>query len=81
MPARRKSKKRKVIKYKTLSITLTARQKKSLVNFCKSRKTTPAKVIKKAIRPLLDNYTELQVNYKKEKVNQLQLFHPEEVKG
>jgi hypothetical protein len=81
MPARRKAKKRKAIKYKTLTITLTARQKKSLVNFCKSRKTTPAKVIKKAIKPLLDNYTDLRVNLSKEKVNQLELFHPEEVKS
>lgn len=67
-------KKRKPVKYKTITITVTARQKKSLVNFCKSRKTTPNKIIKKAIGPLLTDYVDLQVNHSNEKVNQLQLF-------
>ncbi len=67
-------KKRKPVRYKTVSITLTARQKKSLVNFCRSRRTTPTKVIKKAIGPLLQNYHDLQVSPGSEKVNQLQLF-------
>lgn len=69
-----RKKKRKPVKYKTITFTVTARQKKSLVNFCKSRKTTPAKIIKKAIRPLLTDYTDLKVNHSNEKVNQLQLF-------
>ena len=69
-----KKKKRKPVRYKTITITVTARQKRSLVNFCKSRKTTPAKVIKKAIRPLLTDYADLKVNLSSEKVNQLQLF-------
>lgn len=67
-------KKRKPVKYKTITVTVTARQKKSLVNFCKSRKTTPNKIIKKAIRPLLTDYVDLKVNHSNEKVNQLQLF-------
>jgi hypothetical protein len=67
-------KKRKPIRYKTITFTVTAGQKKSLVNFCKSRKTTPAKIIKKAIRPLLTDYADLKVNHSNEKVNQLQLF-------
>lgn len=62
------------MKYKTITITVTARQKKSLVNFSKSRKTTPTKLIKKAIRPLLTDYVDLKVNHSSEKVNQLQLF-------
>lgn len=69
-----KKKKRKPVKYKTIAITVTAKQKKSLVNFCRSRKTTPAKVIKKAIRPLITDYADLEVNLNNEKVNQLQLF-------
>ena len=69
-----KKKKRKPVKYKTITFTVTAKQKKSLVNFCKSRKTTPAKIIKKAIRPLLTDYADLKVNNSNEKVNQLQLF-------
>ena len=67
-------KKRKPVRYKTITITVTARQKKSLVNFCRSRKTTPAKTIKKAIRPLLTDYADLVVQVNTEKVNQLELF-------
>jgi hypothetical protein len=67
-------KKRKPVRYKTISITVTARQKKSLVNFCRSRKTTPTRVIKKALGPLLQNYHDLKVNGTNVKVNQLQLF-------
>jgi hypothetical protein len=75
MPKPKAKKKRKPIRYKTISITVTAKQKKSLVNFCRSRKTTPAKVIKKSIRPLLQNYSNLEVSkLPSEKVNQLQLF-------
>jgi hypothetical protein len=47
---------RKPVRYRTLKLKLTARQKRSLENFCKSRGTTPTKVIKRSIRPLLDNY-------------------------
>jgi hypothetical protein len=70
-------KKKKAVKYKVVSITVSARQKKSLMNFCKSRKSTPNKVIKKAIRPLLENYHDLEVNHVSSKVNQLQLFSME----
>lgn len=72
-----KKKKKKGVKYKQLTITLSARQKKSLMNFCKSRKSTPNKVIKKAIRPLLENYHDLEVKHEKVRVNQLQLFSEE----
>src|SRR5512138_3362628 len=71
---RLQKKKRKPVRYKTISITVTARQKKSLVNFCRSRKTTPTKVIKKALGPLLQNYHDMKVNVSKEKVKQLQQF-------
>jgi hypothetical protein len=72
-----KKKKKKASGYKKITITISARQKKSLMNFCKSRKSTPNKIIKKAIRPLLDNYLDLEVNHTSEKVNQLQLFNLE----
>jgi hypothetical protein len=75
MPKPKAKKKRKPIRYKTITLTVTAKQKKSLMNFCRSRRTTPAKVIKKSIRPLLQNYSNLEVNKQAaEKVNQLQLF-------
>lgn len=48
MAARRK-KKRRPIRYKVVTFKLTARQKKSLEVYCKVRKTTPIKLIKKSI--------------------------------
>ena len=75
MPAKNASKKRKPIRYKTITITVTARQKRSLVNFCKARRTTPTRVIKNSIKPLLQNYHDLQFTRPNgEKVNQLELF-------
>ncbi len=72
---RKVKKARKQVKFKAITLTLTARQKKSLVNYCKSRRTTPTKLIKKCIRPMLDLYADMQVTVnKKEKVNQLELF-------
>lgn len=81
MPRPKAKKRRKPIRYKTLTITLTARQKRSLERFARSRKTTPLKLIKKAIRPLLENYADLEVNHVNEKVNQLKLFHSDEVEA
>jgi hypothetical protein len=72
-----KKKKRRSVKFKTIKIKVTARQKKSLENFCKARKTTPNKIIKKSIRPLLENYTDLYVEHHNEKIKQLQLFGEE----
>jgi hypothetical protein len=74
--ARKKAKKaKKPVKFKTITLKITARQKKSLINYCRSRRTTPNKAIKKAIRPLLDNYTGLETgNLQQVKVNQLELF-------
>ncbi len=69
-----KKKKKKTVNYKQVTITVSSRQKKSLINYCKSRKSTPNKIIKKAIRPLLENYHDLEVNLTSSRVNQLQLF-------
>ena len=66
--------KRKAVKYKTIVFKVTAGQKKSLLNFCRSRRTTPNKMIKKVLRPLLTNYSELEVNTHHVSVKQLQLF-------
>ena len=49
-------KKRKKVKYSELRIKLSAKQRKSLVNYCHARKTTPNKLIKKMIRPYINNY-------------------------
>jgi len=78
MPGKKVKKKRKKIRYKTITLKVSAKQKKSLVNFCRSRRTTPNKIIKKAIKPLLENYSGLEVILNHEKVNQLELFRLEE---
>ncbi|MBL7137527.1 MAG: hypothetical protein ISS17_01985 [Bacteroidales bacterium] len=78
MPRTRAKKRGKSIRYKSLTIKLTTRQKRSLERFAKSRRTTTNKLIKKAIRPLFENYADLEVNMNNEKVNQLQLFESEE---
>jgi len=74
---KKKNKKRKPVKFKTLKIKVSAKQKKSLENFCKSRRTTPNKIIKKAIRPLLENYVNAIPPKNNEKVKQLMLFPSE----
>lgn len=55
MAARRKRKPKPLV-FKTISFKLTVRQRKSLRNYCKARKTTPTKLIKKMIRPYIEHY-------------------------
>jgi hypothetical protein len=73
----KKNKKRKATKFKTIKIKVSAKQKRSLENFCKARRTTPNKIIKKAIRPLLENYVNAIPLKNQEKVKQLMLFPSE----
>jgi hypothetical protein len=68
---------RKPLRYKTIQLKLTKRQKRSLENFCRSRGTTPIKVIKKSIRPLLDNYASSNPCPPQVSVKQLDLFGTE----
>ena len=72
-----KKKKRKATRFKTIKIKVSIKQKKSLENFCKARRTTPNKIIKKAIRPLLENYANAIPVKNQEKVKQLMLFPSE----
>lgn len=75
MPKKKVKKARKPVKFKVITIKVTARQKKSLMNYSKSRRTTPNKLIKKAILPMLQNYADLEVTkIKAAKVSQLELF-------
>jgi len=69
-----RKKTRKPIKYKCITFKVTSRQKKSLDNFCKARKSTPIKVIKRSIQPLLDNYANSAPLNNFVTVNQLELF-------
>lgn len=55
MPFRRRRKPKKTV-YKTITFKLTVRQRRSLWNYCKARKTTPTKLIKKMLRPYIENY-------------------------
>ena len=61
-------------KYKTITFKLSARQMRSLKNYCRARKTTPIKLIKKNIR----TYTESFSDHVPEKFfvthNQLDIF-------
>jgi len=52
-PKKKKKKKKNVKKFKTITFKLTARQKKSLDKNCKSRRTTPLKLIKYSIKNYL----------------------------
>jgi hypothetical protein len=69
-----KKKTRKPIRYKTIKLKLTKRQKRSLENFCKIRSTTPIKVIKQSIRPMLNNYAAPAPSQTQISVRQLDLF-------
>ena len=51
------ARKRKKVRYKTIKLKLSPLQKKSLDNYCKARKTTPTKLIKKMIRPFISQYS------------------------
>ncbi len=51
-----KSKKRKKVRYSELRIRLSYKQKRSLINYCRARKTTPNKLIKKMIRPYISQF-------------------------
>jgi hypothetical protein len=64
----------KPIRYKVITFKLTSRQKKSLDNFCRSRRSTPIKVIKNSIRPLIEKYADSPPPDSYVSVNQLELF-------
>jgi len=73
-----RSKKRKKIRYSEVRIRLSYKQKRSLLNYCQARKTTPNKLIKKMIRPYISNYA---VDVPEEfyaTENQLDLFNDNE---
>jgi hypothetical protein len=72
--AARKNKKRKIIRYSEIRIKLSMRQKRSLLNYCRARRTTPNKLIKKMIRPYISNYSEEVPDEYYITENQLDLF-------
>ncbi len=72
---------RKPIKYTIVRFKLTRKQKKSLENYSKLRGTTSNKIIKKQLRPLLENYADIEVRTTFVKASQLQLFDLEGGEG
>lgn len=71
---------RRNYKYHAVTFKLTSGQYKSLKNYCKARKTTPIKLIKKSIERFITNYehevpAELYLTE-----NQLNLFDIDEYK-
>ncbi len=66
--------KRKKTRYVKITLKLTTRQKKSLMNYCEARQTTPNKLIKKSIRRYINGFDKNvpQEYYVTE--NQLDLF-------
>lgn len=74
----RKKRRRRSYRYHTVTFKLTSGQYKSLRNYCKARRTTPVKLIKRSIARFTSNY-EYEVPaelYLTE--NQLNLFDLEE---
>jgi len=57
---------------------LTVRQKKSLKNYCKARKTTPIKLIKKVMRKYIENFAVSVPDEYYATENQLDLFEETE---
>lgn len=70
---RKKSKRRKKVRYRIVKLKLSANQYRSLVEYCAARKTTPNKFIKKLLRPKLQ-YVNGVPDEAYVTANQLELF-------
>ena len=68
-----KSRKKKH-QYKTVSFKLSTKQMKSLKNYCRARKTTPTKLIKKSIRYYTENFSKEVSQKYYATTNQLDIF-------
>lgn len=74
---KKKSIKRKKIKYRKVAFKLSAKQKKSLDNYCNARNTTPNKLIKKSISRYINNFSKVVPDEVYATENQLDLFGKE----
>lgn len=82
MPLNKAGKKRrKKVKYKEVSLKISKNQQRSLDNYCKARKTTPNKLIKKMIGRFLTNYSKTLPEESFVTANQLDLFEEEQMKS
>ena len=78
MPVSKRKKKRKKVRYSKLTIKLSSKQKKSLANYCKARKTTPTKLIKKSIKRYINGFDKTVPEEYYVSENQLELFEERE---
>ena len=74
MSVAHKKKRKKKTKYKKIVFKLSAKQKKSLENYCKARKTTPNKLIKKSISRYINGFDKSVPEEYYVTENQLDLF-------
>lgn len=74
MPPGLRKKKRKKIRYTKITLKLTSRQRRSLQNYCIARKTTPKKLIKKAIKRYINGFDKSVPAEYYATENQLDLF-------
>ena len=74
MPVGKNKIKRKKTRYTKITLKLTTRQKKSLINYCEARKTTPNKLIKKSIKRFLNGFDKTVPAEYYTTENQLDLF-------
>lgn len=70
-----RSKKRKKVRYSEIRIRLSYKQKRSLINYCHARQTTPNKLIKKMIRKYISNFADDVPEEYYVTENQLDLFN------
>jgi len=75
MPAIKRTKRRKKVRYSKFTIKLSTRQKRSLENYCTARKTTPTKLIKKMIHRYINGFDKLVPDEYFVSEKQLELFN------
>lgn len=74
MPVGHKKRTRKKIRYTKISLKLSTKQKRSLMNYCIARKTTPNKLIKKSIKRYINGFDKSVPEEYYATENQLDLF-------
>lgn len=79
MPAGKKKKKIKKIKYRKVSFKLTDKQKKVIERFCKLKRTTPTRMMKAAIKDYLIRHAASLPEDDYISENQLRLFDDDEL--
>ncbi|OQX81373.1 MAG: hypothetical protein B6D61_00845 [Bacteroidetes bacterium 4484_249] len=69
-----RKKRRKKVRYSKVVLKLSMKQKRSLINYCKARQTTPNKLIKKSISRYINGFDKNVPDEYYVTENQLDLF-------